>query len=75
MWICASLGFITEGANRPESGGDLALAFPIIWGSVFIVIRRLDSEPSCTVLTVGTAIGVVVLIFACLVDPKNKQII
>jgi len=58
-----------------KSGGNRAYAFPIIWGLVFIVIRRLNSEPSYTVITLGAAIGIVVLIVACFVKPKTKQII
>jgi hypothetical protein len=58
-----------------KSGGNRAYAFPIIWGLVFIVIRRLNSDPSYTVITVSATIGIVVLIVACLVKPKTKQII
>jgi hypothetical protein len=58
-----------------KSAGNRAYAFPIIWGLVFIIIRRLMSAPSYNVITIGAVIGIVVLIVACLVKPKTRQTI
>jgi hypothetical protein len=55
-----------------KSGGNKAYAFAIIWGLAFIIIRRLMTEPSYTAITIAAAIGIVVIVGACLMKPNAK---
>lgn len=57
-----------------KSGGNLAYVFPIIWGLVFIIIKRLLTQPTYTAITIGAATGIVILIVVCAVKPKVMSV-
>lgn len=54
-----------------KSGANRVYAFPIIWGTAFIIVKRLGTDPSEPMIVGLAALALCVLIAASVIKPKT----
>lgn len=54
-----------------KSGANRAYAFPILWGTAFIIVKRLSTDPVQPVIIGLAAFALCVLIAAAVIKPKT----